>query len=82
MIGLSNLKPVSARKVTFGDGAIGKIIGKEWLNFQGLPTLDDVMLVEGLTTNLISISQLCDEGLNVNFTKICVLLQIMLRLLL
>lgn len=27
------------------------------------------MLIEGLTTNLRIINQLCDEGLNVNFTK-------------
>jgi len=36
---------------------------------QGLPRLDDVLLVKGLTANLISISQLCNLGLQVNFTK-------------
>ena len=36
---------------------------------QGLLRLDVVLLVKGLTANLISISQLCDLGLQVNFTK-------------
>jgi len=35
----------------------------------GLLRLDNVLLVKGLTTNLISISQLCDQGLEVNFSK-------------
>lgn len=34
------------------------------------PYLNDVALVEGITANLISISQLCDQGLNVNFNKL------------
>jgi hypothetical protein len=34
-----------------------------------LPYLDNVLLVEGLTGNLISISQLCDHGLDVNVNK-------------
>jgi len=35
-----------------------------------LPRLVNVLLVKGLTANLISISQLCDQGLEVNFTKL------------
>jgi len=35
----------------------------------GLPNLNNVLLVKGLTYNLISISQLCDQGMNVNFSK-------------
>ena len=62
---LFDLKPTNAEKVTFGDGAARKILGKGKLNFQG----NDVMLVKGLTSNLISISQLCDQGLNMSFTK-------------
>jgi hypothetical protein len=33
------------------------------------PRLNNVLLVKGLTANLISISQLCDNGLSVNFSK-------------
>lgn len=64
---LFNLKTVSSGKVTFGDGASGKIVEKGKPNFPGFSTLNDVMLVEGLIANLISIIQLCDQGLNVNF---------------
>lgn len=66
---LSDLKPINAEKVTFGDSTVGRIFRKGKLNFQGLLALDDVMLVEGLTANLISINQLCDQGINVSFTK-------------
>ena len=66
---LTNLKLVSTGKVTLGDAAIGSIIGKGKLNVQGQPSFDDIMLVEGLTINLITISQLCDQGLQVSFIK-------------
>ncbi|GAU45850.1 hypothetical protein TSUD_371460 [Trifolium subterraneum] len=39
------------------------------LNNNSLPKLDNVLLVKGLIANLISISQICDQGLKVNFTK-------------
>jgi hypothetical protein len=55
--------------VTFGDGAKGEIIGIGDLISHGLPNLENVLLVKGLTANLISISQLCDQGMKVNFTK-------------
>jgi len=34
-----------------------------------MPRLDNVLLVKGLIVNLISLSQLCDQGLTVNFDK-------------
>jgi len=55
--------------VTFGNGKKGKIIGTGNLISNDLPYLNNVLLVKGLTTNLISISQLCDEGMSVNFSK-------------
>ncbi|GAA0180968.1 hypothetical protein LIER_30180 [Lithospermum erythrorhizon] len=55
--------------VTFGGGEKGRIIGKRSLNVERLPRLDDVLLVEGLTPNLISISQLSDSGMKVVFSK-------------
>jgi len=55
--------------VTFGDGAKGKILGIDNLIKNGIPRLDNVLLVKGLTANLISISQLCDQGLIVNFNE-------------
>jgi len=35
----------------------------------GLPNLNNVLLVKGLTFNLISKSQLCDQGMTVRFSK-------------
>lgn len=66
---LSNIKPYSNCHVTFGDGVKTKIIGKGHLNYPGLSCLTEALLVEGLTANLISISQLCDLNLHVNFTR-------------
>ena len=39
------------------------------LDCSGVPNLNGVLLVKGLTANLISISQLCDMGFKVNFTR-------------
>jgi hypothetical protein len=66
---LTGLHPHATSYVTFGDGAKGEIKGIGKLDCPGVPDLDNVLLVKGLTANLISISQLCDQGLNVNFTK-------------
>ena len=65
---LTNVKAYATSYVTFGDGAKGKIKGIGKLCRTGSPLLDDVLLVEGLTANLISISQLCDQGLEVRFS--------------
>ncbi|XP_031090976.1 uncharacterized protein LOC115995973 [Ipomoea triloba] len=56
-------------QVTFGDGIKGDIKGIGILNVAGLPSLNKVLLVRGLKATLISISQLCDQKLNVGFTK-------------
>ncbi|XP_073019860.1 uncharacterized protein [Primulina eburnea] len=56
-------------RVTYGGGAKGKIVGKRTLNVEGLPKLHNVLHVEGLNSNLISISQLCDDNFLVKFDK-------------
>ncbi|GAA0142952.1 hypothetical protein LIER_03742 [Lithospermum erythrorhizon] len=66
---LTQICSLKGDHVTFGDGGKRKIIGKRKLNVDGLPHLTDVLLVEGLTTNLISISQLCNDGMKVLFGK-------------
>ncbi|KAG9453128.1 hypothetical protein H6P81_006032 [Aristolochia fimbriata] len=66
---LTNLHKENGGQVTFGDGAKGYVVGKGDLNDQGLPKLKNVLLVDGLKANLISISQLCDQNLYVKFTK-------------
>ena len=47
-------------QVTFGKNSKGKIIGSEKVGKNLSSYIDDVMLVEGLAYNLLSISQLCD----------------------
>ena len=42
--------------VTFGDGSTSKVVIKDNIRSQGLPNLTDVLLVEGLKANLISIN--------------------------
>ena len=66
---LSNVLPFSLDFVTFGDGAKGSVLGLESFNVSGLPKLKDVLLVDGLKANLISISQLCDQDLFAKYTK-------------
>ena len=39
------------------------------MDILGLPVFEDVWYVDGLKANLLSISQICDNGLNVLFTK-------------
>lgn len=66
---LVGIKPHSTSYVTFGDGSKGEIKGVGKLDYTRLPSLDNVLFVKGITTNLISISQICDQGLKVNFNK-------------
>ena len=66
---LFDLKAYATSYVTFGDGAKGKIKGIGKLARTCSLFLDDVLLVEGLTANLISISQLCDQGLEMKFSN-------------
>ena len=63
-------------QVTFGENSKGKIIDSEKVGKNISSCIDDVMLVEGLSYNLLSISQLCDKGHKVLFdTKVCTILQ-------
>ena len=65
---LTNFKSWKCGVVTFGDGMTGNILGKGTLNIEGLPKLKNVLLVDRLKANLISISQICDQGFYVNFS--------------
>ena len=55
--------------VTFGDGSKSVIRGIGTVDILGLPVFEDVWYVDGLKANLLNISQICDNGLNVLFTK-------------
>lgn len=56
-------------RVTFGDDVKGNVVGKRNIDRPRVPEINNVHLVEGLSANLISINQLCDQGFMVNFSK-------------
>jgi len=65
----TNLKLFSGGNVTFGDGKTSKIMGRGTVNTPGLPVLENVLFVEGLKANLLSISQFCNTDHTVLFLK-------------
>jgi hypothetical protein len=64
------LFPLSHKEyVTFGDDKKGKVLGIGVIKVNDFFTLNDVALVDKLTYNLLSISQLVDVDLEVLFHK-------------
>lgn len=55
------------KSVTFGNNNKFFILGIGTVDIPGLPIIEDVWYVEGLKANLLSISQICDNRLNVIF---------------
>ena len=55
--------------VTFGDGSKSQIKGKGIISLPGLPDISNVLYVEGLRVNLLSIIQICDQDFMVLFSK-------------
>jgi len=48
--------------VTYGDNNKEKVLGKGTIGNESSLLIHDVLYVEGLKHNLLSISQLCDRG--------------------
>ena len=65
----SELKECASSHVTFGDGARGRIMAKGNIAKNNLSCLNDIRYVDELKANLIMVSQLCDQGYSVNFSK-------------
>src|SRR3954468_4810424 len=61
------LKP--GGEVKFGGDQKGKIIGSGTISLGNSPSITNVLLVEGLTHNLLSISQLRDNGYDIIFNQ-------------
>ena len=55
--------------VTFGDESKSQIKGKGIISLPGLPDIANVLYIEGLKVNLLSISQICDQDFMVLFSK-------------
>jgi hypothetical protein len=66
---LSSFTPKDEGFVTFGDNSRGKIIGVGNVDNYLSSCIENVLLVNGLKHNLISISQLCDKDYKVIFDK-------------
>ena len=62
----SKLTSLNEGYVTFGDNK-GKIIGKGTIGNKSNFFIEDVLLVDSLKHNLLSISQLCDRGYIIRF---------------
>ena len=64
-----SLKENKSGSVTFGNDALGKIRGKFLVSLSNRIRKDqDVLFVDGLNHNLLSVSQICDKGCEVTFT--------------
>jgi len=55
--------------VTFGDNNKGRIIGEGNIGNQHRTQIKNVLYVNGLKHNPLSISQLCDKGFKIEFNK-------------
>ena len=55
--------------VTFGDGSKSQMKGKGTIPLPGQPNITNVLYVEGLGVNLLSISQICDQDFMVLFSN-------------
>ena len=62
-------EPKKVDNVTFGDGSKSHIKGKVIISLPGLPDIANVLYVEGLRVNLLSINQICDQDFMVLFSK-------------
>ena len=55
--------------VIFGDGRKSQVKGKGIISLPRLPDIVNILYVEGLRVNLLSISQICDQDFMVMFSK-------------
>ena len=56
----TNFTEFNGGNVTFGHGNVANVKGKDIICAPRIPNLEEVLYVEGLKANLISISQICD----------------------
>ena len=63
-----HLKEEKRKDVIFGDNSQGKVKGIGTININSI-LIKDILYVDGLKYNLLSISQLCDYGYKVVFLK-------------
>src|SRR4051812_37937557 len=64
-----SLELKSGRNVRFGGNQKGKIIGSGTIGNGNYPSITNVLLVDELAHNLLSISQLSDNGYDIIFNQ-------------
>jgi hypothetical protein len=70
----SSLTPVMTKEyITFGDNGKGRVLSVGTMKVSQSVTLRRVSLVKSLGYNLLSVSQLLDEGFEVRFKTGCLL---------
>jgi hypothetical protein len=74
MTGIDNMfttleDPVDHEHVTFGDNSRARIIGLDRITITKVLSISNVMFVESLSFNLLSVAQLCVLGLICTFDK-------------
>ena len=68
----SKLEKKNGGSVTFGDNAKGKVIGIGTIGNHSSTCIQNVFLIDGLKHNILSVSQLCDDGYKAIFdTNTC-----------
>ncbi|WVZ80221.1 hypothetical protein U9M48_027714 [Paspalum notatum var. saurae] len=66
----SSLNPISTKEyITFGDNGQGEVMGVGSVSLSAKLSLREVAFVRNLRFNLVSVSQLLDEGFEVRFKK-------------
>ncbi|WVZ75992.1 LOW QUALITY PROTEIN: hypothetical protein U9M48_024000 [Paspalum notatum var. saurae] len=66
----SRLNPMSTKEyITFGDNGQGKVLGVGSVSLSAKHYLREIAFVRNLGFNLVSVSQLLDEGFEVHFKK-------------
>jgi hypothetical protein len=60
-----------SQEIVFGDSGKGEVIGIGNIPISNNQSLSNVLLVDSLSYNLLSVSQLCGMGFNCLFTNTC-----------
>jgi hypothetical protein len=66
---LKDIQMARGGRITFGDGSQAKVIGNGQINIPGIEVSQKALYVERLKENLLSINQLCDDDVVVQFSK-------------
>lgn len=67
----TTLEDHKAGSMTFENSGKASILGKGTIEILGMPYFKNVLFIDGLKKNMLSISQICDFEFEVHFGKNC-----------